>query len=90
MYQLLPASILALSLSQADLRPEPADPIGPLAQAVYPADDDDRPELFLNNEGDSDPANYQVEDGDSDADNFESPDPDELARPFPSVERSLV
>ena len=87
------AAVLLSSLSQAAVLPEPADSTGPLAQSFFPAEDDDRPELFLPEAGDSDPSNFYPEegdsdpenfepvDGDSDPDNFESPDLDELALP---------
>jgi len=79
MYPLLPVALLLFSLSDATAKFEPDDPIGPLAQSFYPAEDDDRPELFLPEAGDSDASNFEPEDGDSDTDNFESPDLDELA-----------
>ncbi len=78
---LLPATLLLLSLSVANAQAEPAGPIGPLAQSFYPAEDDDRPELFLPTPGDSDASNFLPEEGDSNPDNFESPDLDELAQP---------
>ena len=91
MSPLLATVILLTGLSQAVVQPDPNEPIGPLAQSFFPAEDDDRPELFLpeagDNDpanfepeaGDSDPANFEPEEGDSDPDNFESPDLDELA-----------
>jgi len=90
MNALLPAAILLMSLSAATAQSAPGDRIGPLAQSFYPAEDDDRPELFLPTPGDSDPSNFEPVDGDSDADNFESPDLDELALParFPGRARA--
>jgi len=81
MYALLPAALLMLSLSVAADQPATDAPVGPLAQGFYPAEDDDRPELFLPEAGDSDPSNFEPVDGDSDPDNFDSPDLDELALP---------
>ena len=81
MYQMLPAALLLLGLSQAVAQSVPGESPGPLAQGFYPDEDDDRPELFLPEEGDSDPSNFEPVDGDSDPDNFESPDPDDLALP---------
>ena len=46
------ALLLTLALSTAQA--ETVGPIGPLAQSFYPAEDDDRPELFLPEPGDSD------------------------------------
>ena len=77
MHPFLPAALLLLSLSAATAAH--GEPLGPLAQNVYPAEDDDRPGLFLPEAGDSDPSNFEPVDGDSDPDNFESPDLDELA-----------
>jgi len=81
MYRLLPAVFLLLCLSEASAQAGPGVPIGPLAQSFYPAEDDDRPELFLPEADDSDPSNFEPVDGDSDPDNFESPDLDELVLP---------
>jgi len=88
MNALLPAALLLTSLSVATAQSEPGDPIGPLAQSFYPAEDDDRPELFLPKPGDSDASNFEPVDGDSDPDNFESPDLDELALPARSPDRA--
>jgi hypothetical protein len=79
MSALLPAALLLLSLSEATAQYESGDSIEILAQSLYPAEDDDRPELFLPKAGDSDPSNFEPVDGDSNPDNFESPDLDELA-----------
>lgn len=81
MYTLLPAAALLFTLSGDNAHIEPVGSIEPLAQSFYPADDDDRPELFLPKEGDSDPSNFEPVNGDSNPDNFESPDLDELALP---------
>jgi hypothetical protein len=81
MYALLPAAFLLMSLSVSTVQAEPGAPIGPLAQNFYPAEDDDRPELFLPEPGDSDASNFEPVDGDSDSDSFESPDLDELSLP---------
>jgi hypothetical protein len=88
MYTLLPAAALLFTMSGASVQIEPVDPIGPLAQSFYPAEDDDRPELFLPKAGDSDPSNFEPVDGDSDTDNYESPDLDELALPAQSFGRA--
>ena len=90
MYQIPPAALLLIGLSQAVAQTVPADQVGPLAQGFYPAEDDDRPELFLPEEGDSDPSNFEPVDGDSDPDNFDTPDPDDLALPalFPVLARA--
>jgi len=88
MNPLLPVALLLFSLSDATAQSEPADAIGPLAQSFYPAEDDDRPELFLPKAGDSDPSNFEPVDGDSNPDNFESPDLDELALPARSPARA--
>lgn len=88
MHALLSAALLLMSLSMATAQAEPGDPLGPLAQSFYPAEDDDRPELFLPEPGDSDASNFEPVDGDSDPDNFESPDLDELALPARSPGRA--
>jgi hypothetical protein len=66
------ALLLTLALSTAQA--ETGGPIGPLAQSFYPAEDDDRPELFLPEPGDSDASNFEPTEGDSDPDNFDSSD----------------
>jgi len=88
MYPLLPVALPLFSLSDATAQFEPADPIGPLAQSFYPAEDDDRPELFLPEAGDSDASNFEPKEGDNDPDTFESPDLDELALPALSPGRT--
>ena len=76
--------ILALSTAQA----ETGAPIGPLAQSFYPAEDDDRPELFLPEPGDSDASNFEPTEGDSDPDNFDSSDLYEPSLPAPTPGRA--
>lgn len=88
MHALLSAALLLMSLSMTTAQAEPGYPLGPLAQSFYPAEDDDRPELFLPEPGDSDASNFEPVDGDSDPDNFESPDLDELALPARSPGRA--
>ena len=66
------ALLLTLALSTAQA--ETVGPISPLAQSFYPAEDDDRPELFLPEPGDSDASNFEPTEGDSDPDNFDSSD----------------
>ena len=74
MYASLSAALLLMSLSMTTAQAEPRDPLGPLAQSFYPAEDDDRPELFLPEPGDSDASNFEPTQGDSDPDNFDSSD----------------
>jgi len=88
MFSLLSPALLLLSLSAATAHSAPGAPIGPLAQGFYPAEDDDRPELFLPEAGDSDASNFEPVNGDSDPDNFESPNLDELALPDRSPGRA--
>ena len=88
MYASLSAALLLMSLSMTTAQAEPRDPLGPLAQSFYPAEDDDRPELFLPKPGDSDASNFEPVEGDSDPDNFESPDLDELSLPARSPGRA--
>jgi hypothetical protein len=88
MFALLPAALLLMSLSAVTTQYGPVAPIGPLAQSFYPAEDDDRPELFLPKPGDSDASNFEPVEGDSDPDNFESPDLDELSLPARSPGRA--
>jgi hypothetical protein len=90
MYALLPAALLTMSLSVAAAQAEPGALIGPLAQSIYPAEDDDRPELFQPEPGDSDASNFEPVEGDSDPDNFETPDLDELVLPDRSSGRALA
>ena len=97
MYSLLTAVILLTHLPQSAIEPPSAHPVVPLAQSFYPAEDDDRPELFLPTEGDSDPSNFEPVEGDSDPDNFysdpedfESPDLDELSRPVGHAGRAFA
>jgi len=45
MHALLSAALLLMSLSMTTAQAEPGDPLGPLAQSFYPAEDDDRPEF---------------------------------------------
>ena len=88
MYALLPAALLLMSLSVSTAQAEPGAPIGPLAQSFYPAEDDDRPDLFLPEPGDSDASNFEPTEGDSDPDNFENSALDEPALPARSPARA--
>ena len=88
MYALLPVALLLMSLTVPTAQAEPGAPVEALAQSFYPAEDDDRPELFLPKPGDSDASNFAPVEGDSDPDNFESPDLDELALPGHSFGRA--
>lgn len=58
MHPFLPAALRLLSLSAATAQAAHGEPIGPLAQRVYPAEDDDRTGLFLHETGDNDLSNF--------------------------------
>ena len=76
MNRLIPALILMLTLGPSASLAQTGMVIGPLAQAADTGEDDDRPELFEPEAGDSDASNFETEEGDSDPDNFRPEDGD--------------